>query len=428
MEFLPPEITDAPGLVWKKRKVGYEAQWHASPDIVATGFEPATAFIWTGADLTDHGRLFIRLRCNARQADMNAWAEAHKPKPAKFDGTLHTLVWCYQTDEASDYHGLSYVSKLNTNTLCRRLIEDRGSELIADIKHRNLKLWHKEWLGENPERPKLTMAHQLIGQLRTLVGFGTKILEDAECLRLSVVLSQMRFTNAKPRSTWMTVDQIAAIIKEANRQGLYSIALAQVMAFGCTFRQKDCIGEYVPITEPGADDLIVGNLKHIKGLRFETIDSDFKLHHIQSKRKKLVEPPLLAEPMIVEQFNLLWPSCVTRDGDKLVPHRELLPASGRMIVSELTGVPWTAVAFRRKWREIATAVGVPLKTWQMDTRASAVTEATNSNVSLEIVAKAAGHSNTSQTAAYSRDQSEKHGLSMRARAEAREAAQAEAQQ
>lgn len=433
MENLPPThfttmpvIEGAPGLSWERRRRGFAARWDASPALCRRGFLPRKVTIWVGTDLTDHTRSFIRSRCVGLQSVMDAWAVANQPKPIPFDGMLHSLIDNYLCDSISKHHENRYASRDHTVTLCRRLLQDHGSAVIAEIKYRTLLEWHKEWLGSG-----VSMAHSLMGQLGVLFNFGMTILECEHCARVSLIRHTMRFENGKPRKKWMVLEQIAALCEAAHRQGLHSMAIAQAFQFECTFRQKDVIGEMVPVTEPGDSDLIVGNEKWLRGIRWEEIDAGFKLHHVTSKRDKLVEPPLLEGPMVVAELMRAYPGCVTKEIDekataaagetvyKLVPHRELLPASGPIIVSERTGLPYTAMAFRLKWRELARSVGIPDDVKNMDTRASAITEATNAGVSLDIAAKAAAHSNTSQTANYSRDQSEKHGISMRARADDR---------
>jgi len=78
--------------------------------------------------------------------------------------------------------------------------------------------------------------------------------------------------------------------------GRPSIALAQAFQFELMLRQKDVIGEYVPIAEAGISDLQVDGLKWLRGIRWEEISEDLVLRHITSKRQKLIEISLRMRP------------------------------------------------------------------------------------------------------------------------------------
>jgi hypothetical protein len=73
-----------------------------------------------------------------------------------------------------------------------------------------------------------------------------------------------------------------------------------------------------------------------------------------------------------------------------------------MIVSETTGRPYDEVAFRLKWRAIATAAGVPNDVRNMDSRAGAITEALAAGANPDSVRKTATHSDLDMTMKYSR--------------------------
>jgi len=70
-------------------------------------------------------------------------------------------------------------------------------------------------------------------------------------------LSKMRFAMPQPRKERLTSAQANAIRAKAHEMGRPSIALAQAFQFELMLRQKDVIGEYVPIAEAGISDLQV---------------------------------------------------------------------------------------------------------------------------------------------------------------------------
>src|SRR5262249_57748809 len=112
---------------------------------------------------------------------------------------------------------------------------------LADINARLIKSWHREWIKSG-----VSMAHMLIGLLRTLVNFGATILEDEDCERLSVILHKLRFENHGTRKERLTAEQVEAIRREAHKAGLHSIALAQALQFECTLPQPDPIRQSPP--------------------------------------------------------------------------------------------------------------------------------------------------------------------------------------
>src|SRR5262249_41660920 len=80
--------------------------------------------------------------------------------------------------------------------------------------------------------------------------------------------------------------------------------------------------------------------------------------------------------------------------------RAQFPASGPVIVCELTGTPWTQRNWRRWWRIIAGEAGVPDTIQNRDSRPGAATEADIGGVERERVRRTLGHSNEETTAGY----------------------------
>jgi len=322
------------------------------------------------------------------------------PTVAVFDGTIGSLIRCYQTDPDSPFHKLRFKSRENYLSLMRRLRQDCGDELLAEVKGRTVKHWHEGWMGTNGH---VAMAHSLVGMLRTLLTFGTTLLEDPECLRLKGILGDMRFVMPKPRTQRITADQVIAVRAKAHELGRHSLALAQALQFECILRQKDVIGEWVPQSEPGISEVVDGNLKWLRGLRWSEIDDNLILKHTTSKRNKDVEVDLKLAPMVMEEFQRFAE----------------LPKAGPIVVYEKSGRPYDAVQFRKEWRLVATAAGVPETVYNMDSRAGAISEATDAGVPIEHVRHAATHSNTSTTERYSRNPAEKTASVQIGRAEHR---------
>lgn len=301
--------------------------------------------------------------------------------------TVAALAWAYTHDPLSRYHKGVYVTRQNTDALLRRLVNEHGHEAIELIKPRVVLEWHREWTG--PDEKKVAMGHSLIGALRTIVGYGATMLQDEACTKLKTTLCGLRFPMCKSRDTIITAEQVIAIRREANRRGLRSIALAQALQFSLIFRQKDIIGQWVPRSEK-VNALYMdvdADRKWLSGLHWSEIDDDLILRHTTSKTKEYVEFDLKLAPMAMTELKRLGP---------------FEAQSGPVVISEETGEPYSAVQFRRVWRTIARAAGVPDNVKQMDTRAGGGTESFELGADGSQVKKAMTHKQQSMTDRYNR--------------------------
>lgn len=319
---------------------------------------------------------------------------------------LRTLMTTYRNDPISGFYKLEYCTRRFYNRLMDQILRMwwvdenyechcAGDTPLADINGRRLHLWHWEWTDGHQ---KISMGHALIGMLRTLANFGDYALDDKDCERVANILHKMRFANGKPRTVRITREQATAICNAA-RATLPMIGLAQALQFECTWRQKDVIGEWLPVDEPGLSDVCSmhpkkGPMKWLKGLRWEEIGPDFVVHHVTSKRKKISEPDLRLAPLVMAELEHQWPGCSA--------DRALLPAKGPVIIDEYSGFPYRADDFREEWRIFATDCGVPLNVQNRDARAGAISEAIQFGAQAAHVRDAATHSDVSQTMDYSR--------------------------
>lgn len=317
--------------------------------------------------------------------------------------TIKDLIESYQTHKVSSFHKLRYHNRKWQATMLARIGRLYGHFLLKDIRYVTAKEWHMDWLGSEN---KVAIAHALIGTLRTLAGFGLTLLEDEECERLCLVLNKLKVPQCEPRTSVITAEHAIAIRRVAKDQFRYSIALAQSLQFELILRQKDVIGEYVPHTEKGISDIVTSKEKWIRGLRWEEIDENLMLHHVTSKKQKILVVDLKMAIMVLEELDLRWwETLVVEDPNTKVVtvHRELLPASGPLIVSETTGMPYHADDFRRKWRLLADMAGVPKTVRNQDSRAGGISEARDAGAEIEHVREAATHSDIAQTRKYDRN-------------------------
>lgn len=398
----PPKIDNAPGLKWRPIKAGYQAIWRAHPQDVKRGYAFKSMRIWESTAASPEpgeiAKAFIAERCQLLHAEVLVWRGGGIVEMGAYDKTWGSLVRCYRTDPDSPYHKKRYATREHYDSLSKRIVTDYGTVRIADTDARTLLRMHEKW-SDNSK--KVSMGHAMIGMLRTVTTFGATLLKCADCKAIRSDLHDMRVENAKPREHHLTAEQATAIRKHAHTmQGPFrhSVALAQALQFDGTMRQKDILGEWVPIDEPGPlSDVISGNLKWIRGLRGEEIDENFILRHITSKKNKLLTLDLKLCPMVMMEFRLM---AGLGPLDQL--ERGHVPAKGPLIINEQTGEPWMAANFRHVWRDLARACGVPDHIRNMDTRSGAITEALAAGASMEDVRKSATHSNSSMTSRYSR--------------------------
>lgn len=408
-----PVIDDAPGLAWRRLKHGWEARWRARPDLVTRGFEPKSVRLWAPTRETPEpsvvAKAWVSQRCRALQDEMLKWGRGGGPEVMEFDGTLGGLIVCYQRDPDSPYQKLRYVSRVNSDGLLKRLDRDYGKVRIEHIKAREVKRWHEGWLGPT-EPKKVVMAHGFVTQLRTLLTFGSTILDNIPCREVKAVLGDMKFEMGKSGTVAITAEQVVAHRAKAHSLGLHALAFGESCQFEGLLRQKDVIGEWVPLSESGLSDVVAGNEKSIRGIRWENLDDKLVLRHMTSKRQKEVAIDFKLAPMIMEELSLLCAGEVMRSK---------LPASGPMIVCEDTGRPYRNSNYRREWRRVARLCGIPDNVKNMHNRAGGISEATDAGAPLEHVRHAATHSDIATTQGYSRNQNEKTANVARLRVEHR---------
>lgn len=398
----PPKIDNAPGLKWRKIKAGWQAIWRARSDLVKRGYHFRSMRMWASTaaqpEPSIYDQLFISQQCQELQNDMLVWAAGGITELGTYDSTWGGLVRCYKTDPDSAYHKKRYTTRNHYDTLCRRIENDHGKVRIADTDARQLMRMHEQWSGNGT---KIAMGHAMVGMLRTITTFGATLLKCPACKAIRSDLHDMRVPAAKPREHHVAADQATALRRAAHaaiNPTRHSIALAQALQFDLTLRQKDVIGEWVPLDEPTPPtDIISGNSKWVRGIRCEEIDQNLILRHMTSKRDKMLVVDLKLAPMVIEELRFLAGLSAT---DRL--ERGHIPTAGPLVVNEQTGIPWTADAFRLVWRTLARSCGIPDHVRNMDSRAGAITEAFASGAQPDDIRKSATHSNQSMTQRYSR--------------------------
>lgn len=301
--------------------------------------------------------------------------------------TLKQLIDSYRTDPYSGFKTLKYQVRTKRDGELNRLLKAYGSTQLRNIRFRTLTVWYRDTLADG----KIAKANSLLSRLRELSRFGYLMLEDADCGRLCDDLGKLRLESSSPRRVQMTAGHVRAISKAAREHfGWPSIGLVQALQFELLLVQKDVIGEWVPVGEPGKSDVVVGDQKWLRGLRWSDIDENLILRHKVGSGGREIEVDLRTAPMVLELLKLIaadgnrqcnpltMPEIFQRIQAALDNPRQydsetepeltvvapdelygLLPHSGPMILCEINGSPWSAAEFRRKWRLVAKKAGVP---------------------------------------------------------------------
>ena len=262
--------------------------------------------------------------------------------------TVGALLNRYRADEGGSYLKLPFKSRKHYDSFHNRIEEKCGELKIAELQEQKIQHLHEQWVNEVVANGKggdgTAMARGLVTHLRLLINYGAVVLGDGECARVSVLLRTMRFSAVKSRnSKGLVAEQVVAIRAKAHEMGMHSIALAQALQFDCGLLQRDVIGEWVPVDEPGDSDVVHEDQKWLRGFRWEEIGSNLIMRNGINLRNA---------PMVIEEFDCIG----------------ILPTAGPMIVCEKTHRPWSPETFRQKWREIANEAGIPKNVYNMDSR------------------------------------------------------------
>lgn len=222
--------------------------------------------------------------------------------------------------------------------------------------------------------------------VRRLVAYGVAA-ELAECSRLSVILSKTEFEQPSRRHAKLTLTHVEAFVSKAIEQGRLSLALGTALQFETTLRQRDVIGEWIPL-DPDAErsGIVLRNRRWANGLTWADIANNLEVYKVTTKTGAIAAHDLKLCP-IVMQIITQFPSS-----------RRV----GPLVIDENAGRPYAEHAYAREWRIIAEAAGVPKGVWNMDARAGGISEADDAGADLDDIRSQAAHSQASTTVRYVR--------------------------
>lgn len=377
-------VSTALGLRRMKRPSGrIDCYWVADPKLVHAGYPLRTQRL-TGDPNKQADWERMERTCRRLQAEMMAWGRGERSVGGRSPrGSLAWLCEAFEVDRDSPMRGLRHSTQLGYARYLRMLVETVGATRLTTISGKTVRGWHERWLihGERT-------ARYCVQMLRRVVKYGVECATrpDDPCMFLVSVLSNMRFPIPKGRDKRVTHEIVAAFRPAAIAAGRSSIALAVTLQFDLGLRQKDVIGEWVPMpAKPGqASRCPVWRW----GLAWTHIDADGILRKPTSKSngKQIAEHDLKSYP---ETLALL----------QAVPAEKRV---GPVVVDERSGQPYRVRQFKVQFRRIANASGWPKDVWNMDCRAGAISEAFEAGADHADVMKAATHTQMSTTMGYNR--------------------------
>jgi hypothetical protein len=289
---------------------------------------------------------------DVRGPSLESLTSAARPDAETFDGTFAGLIQQYRAHDKSPYHQLKHKVRISYDHALDRLTDEIGKERVGDWSASIVQSHYDRWAADN----KISAGHNMIGKLRLLSSFGSVVLNDDRCTRLSTILGNLRFPVARVRTEILTMDHARAIRAMAHEHFNWpSIALAQAFQFEIPrLKQVGVIGEWVPLSEAGPSDIIHNDEKWIRGLRWSDIDENMML-------RKVIPTGRKNQPKEYE-FNLGRAAMIREEINRVPPWKRV----GPMIVCEYSLLPWKTTEFRRKWRKVADRAGVPHDVKNMD--------------------------------------------------------------
>jgi hypothetical protein len=131
---------DAPGLhLVKRSNSAVQQYWEASPAARSRGYLPRTGRLHFDLE-TCEGRRALEQRCRILTNEMLAWlGDPHDINKPVYDGTLSSLISCYQTDKKSPYHGLARNIQRGYDDWCRTLERAIGKRRVDRLTGQDLR-------------------------------------------------------------------------------------------------------------------------------------------------------------------------------------------------------------------------------------------------------------------------------------------------
>lgn len=375
-------MPDAPGLRKRPRR-GVDAwYWVATAVSRQAGDYPLKTVRLHHA--TDAERA---ARCRELTQELREWlAERANPRPASFDGTMASLIRLYQEDEDSPYHKVRDNTRASYDHDLKLLSRGIGERQVAELTGKDFARWYDSFAAPKTDGAprRVRRAHGLVTMLRILFGFGVT-RRFTVCRDAAEILDEMRFETPRRRRVTMEFAHAQAIVDQALKDGLRSIALGQAMQFELAVRQIDAIGYWARVKGEGEGGIIFRGRRWTGGFTWSDLTGQMMTKETTKTGAEGQWDPTLC-PLVVRAIAAF-------------PKAEQV---GPMIIDEATGRPYLAGRYARVWRKVATAAGVPAQVWNRDSRSGGLTEGGEAGAALGDLQQLGTHADPQTTARYIR--------------------------
>ncbi|QDM14598.1 integrase [Tardiphaga sp. vice278] len=379
------EKLDAPGLK-RRGKKKERLHWVARADIARDGYLPKTVRLHYDEAVPAH-RWLIEAACHKLQAEMLEWASGKRNTVRPFDGTLGSLVRCYQTDEASPYRQIKWNTQRTYDQVLSVVEKAFGTRSLSALGIADFRKWYDAAKAPRAkgEPERVRKAHGIISMIRRLMAYGIAA-EHAECGRLAAILDASRFKQPGRRRVRLELHHVEAFVAKALELGRLSLAIGTAVQFETLMRQRDVIGEWEPIRDGEKTGIVLNDRRWVNGLTWSDLANNLEVFKDTTKTGQTVAHDLKLIPMVVRLLDM-------------VPTSRRV---GPLIIDEEAQRPYAMHGYTREWRKVATAAGIPTGLWNMDARAGGISEADDSGADLDDIRSTAGHSQASTTVNYIR--------------------------
>jgi hypothetical protein len=338
-------------------------------------------------------------RCAVLTEEMKQWLiGGGKDTRPIYDGSLRSLIKCYQTDKESPYRNIGQNSQRVYDEWCRTLDRAFGARRIDRLSGQDLRRWFNE--VAKPSRPgglpRLSLARKCVRtMLSILLNYGVELGLPA-CLELVQALERITLSpprelleewrRNKPAQLHMAYAYAEAIVDEGLKRGTRrhrSLALGVAAQFEFTIAQIDVIGSWERIDH--ARRMPEGSMVHGRhvwkpGLLYEHFLPSMVLDMQRSKNRKPGTFDVAEYPLFMRAL-------------AAVPDVE---RRGPVAIDD-AGSPFQRRYYNALYRELANSRGVPRGVWNMNARHGGATEARQSGALLEDTSEHLQHSNLQTT-------------------------------
>jgi hypothetical protein len=380
----------APGFKAIRRGAEKQFYWIKDDHAEFALYEPKTVRIYVDGLDSQAACERIQRICLREQEAMLAWADENASDRErlgpKYDGTLNSVIVLYTDDEESSFQNLKDNTKQSYADSLKVVADTIGLRRLDRLHPKNFRRYYNNWRApaEAGGEERVRRAYGCIQMVRVVLSYGIEA-DIPECKRLRDGLTRMSFEKNPPREEIMTFEQAEAIVGVCLKVNGVSMALTQAVAFDCMFRQGDIRGDWRE--ESSTYELRPGEVR-----RGSKVWSGMTIDQLQPDGVLSVRTSKTGQPVahVIDKCTL-----VMRCLERLDRSNPFAPVAARP-----DGKPWPdRQSFAKAWRKYATTAGLPKNVWNMDNRASAITEAAAAGASDDDIASTGAHDNKRTTRA-----------------------------